>query len=92
MKAEIIYNKAVEELTTLAKDCIRRIAGDRHGIDPREYGEDGDGITRIMMDEAGNITVDSTNEEEAFFTELPMNTMVFICIILENILEKGYGK
>lgn len=122
MKAENIYNKAVEELTNIAKDCIQQIArlaftkgiADiiRYEVDPWEYKEDGDNlivwgddysysgvcaetidINCITMDnEAKNIYISGTNGEEALFADLPMNSMVFVCSILENILEKERGE
>lgn len=122
MKAENIYNKAVEELTNIAKDCIQQIArlaftkgiADiiRYEVDPWEYKEDGDNlivwgddysysgvcaetidINCITMDnEAKNIYISGTNGEEVLFADLPMNSMVFVCSILENILEKERGE
>lgn len=121
MKAENIYNKAVDELTALAKDCIQQIArlaftkgiADfiRYEVDPWEFKEDGDnlivwcddsygtvGVDVIdidcitMDDEAKNIYISGTNGREVLFADLPMNSMVFVCSILENILEKERGE
>ena len=122
MKAENIYNKAVDELTALAKECIQQIARLRftHGIsdtieylvDPWEYGMDGSNvivwgddygcygvsanaidINNIEMDDdAKNIYINGTNDEVELFANLPMNSMVFVCSILENILEKERGE
>lgn len=122
MKAENIYNKAVDELTALAKECIQQIARKRfsHGIsdgieylvDPWEYGVDGSNvivwgddysysgasaetidISNIEMDDdAKNIYINGTNDEVELFANLPMNSMVFVCSILESILEKERGE
>lgn len=121
MKAENIYNKAVEELTNIAKECIQQIARldftkgitdfIRYEVDPWEFNEDGDNlivwcddsygtvgvnvidIDCITMDaEAKNIYINGTNGEEVLFADLPMNSMVFVCDILENILEKERGE
>ena len=122
MKAENIYNKAIDELTALAKECIQQIARKRfsHGIsddieylvDPWEYGMDGSNvivwgddysysgasaetidISNIEMDDdAKNIYINGTNDEVVLFANLPMNSMVFVCSILESILEKERGE
>lgn len=121
MKAEKIYNKAVGELASLAKDCIQQIARSRFDkgisdtidyiVDPWEYNEDADNviiwsddycgeigistidINGITMDEdAKNIYLNGTNDEEVLFTELPVNSMVFVCTILENISRKELGE
>ena len=122
MKAENIYNKAVEELANIAKECLQQIARKRftHGIsdtieyrvDPWEYGMDGSNvivwgddysysgasvetidINDIEMDDdAKNIYLNGTNDEVELFANLPMNSMVFVCSILESILEKECGE
>ena len=122
MKAENIYNKAVEELTNIAKECIQQIARKRfekgisdtieYRVDPWEYGVDGSNvivwgddygysgvsadtidISDITMDDdAKNIYINGTDDEVELFANLPMNSMVFVCDILENILEKERGE
>ena len=122
MKAENIYNKAVEELTNIAKECIQQIARKRfekgisdtieYRVDPWEYGVDGSNvivwgddygysgvsadtidISDITMEEdATNIYINGTDDEVELFANLPMNSMVFVCDILENILEKERGE
>lgn len=122
MKAENIYNKAVDELTALAKECIQQIARKRFDkgisddveylVDPWEYGMDGSNvivwgddysysgasaetidISNIEMDDdAKNIYINGTNDEVELFANLPMNSMVFVCSILESILEKERGE
>lgn len=123
MKAENIYNKAVEELTNIAKECIQQIARKRfekgtsdtieYRVDPFEYGVDGSNVIVwgddygyssgvsaetidisdiTMEDDVENIYINGTNDEVELFVDLPMNSMVFVCDILENILKKERGE
>ena len=120
MKAEMIYNEAVEKLTNLVKDMMIRlynndkqkgiidadedITKDGYVVDVLEYGKDlsdvmyyNDDICHFNTDyidvaciwyDGKNILLFDDEQRELYFVNLPLNSMVFIAITLEDICNE----